>query len=921
MGNISLFTNYNSILFILSIITSILTSYTAIELVVRARDLYGMKRASWLLGSAFNLGLGIWSMHYIGILALMMPHPVEYSPLNFLLTFVLAFLLSTIPLFIVVTEKIVAFRATISGVLMGIGIGVSHGSGMSTFHQQYEFSYDPVLTLGGVIFSCICSTLAFKTFITQGAYFWGKLKSGLLLGSAISGLHYLAMLATDFVYHYDGHSEHFTPMVKTTLLGIGVETTIVMVGILLLVITKIDQKMDTQKETIQLNEQYYKSLYEQNPDTILTFDLEGRFLTANQALTSLFGYRIEDLVNKPFTPYIVKQDLEKAQSNFKKAVEGTVNAFECVIIDSEGNHRQNKVINIPIVINGKVIGVYSIIKDVTELKQAEQELLEAEAKYRSLVEHSLVGVYILQDNRMVYVNPGLCEIIGYSYEEAITKSLDEIIHPDDINKVKNNVQRRLAGSDTTNTYQYRALKRDRTVITLQVYGTKIMYNGKNAVIGTVIDVTEQQQNEAIIKHMAYHDQLTDLPNRNLFYKRITELIDISTKLESEFALLFVDLDRFKLVNDNLGHEIGDQLLIKIADKMKSCLRENDLISRHGGDEFTILLSDSNLDTAVHLAKQILAELSKPVTLRNHEIVITPSIGMVLFPRDGVDPDTLIQHADIAMYHAKKQGSNRFQIFAQELMKQKENEIKMDMDLRKALERNELFLVYQPQFNLESKEIIGVEALIRWNHPEKGVIAPSEFIPFAEESGLIFRIGEWAIREACQQNKNWQAQGFPPITISVNISPKQFQAHLVKQIETILRETELGANYLELEITENITMDVECAIVILQDLKKIGVNISIDDFGTGYSSLSYLKKFPIDKLKIDQSFIRDICSASDRTLVMTIIMMAHHLNLKVIAEGVETEEHVRFLKKHHCDEAQGYYFSQAVSAEEMEVFWK
>jgi diguanylate cyclase (GGDEF)-like protein len=397
------------------------------------------------------------------------------------------------------------------------------------------------------------------------------------------------------------------------------------------------------------------------------------------------------------------------------------------------------------------------------------------------------------------------------------------------------------------------------------------------------------------------------------------LVKDATAQHENFALLFVDLDRFKAVNDTFGHEIGDKLLIEITEKLKGLINDHDIIARYGGDEFTILLANSNENRAREVAQAILIHLSNPFFQSTNEIFVTPSIGISIFPEHGETFDMLVKNADLAMYFAKSLGKNNFQIFTTDLKDKSQHVLELEIHLRKALERNEFFLYYQPQINLDTNQMIGAEALIRWNQPEKGMIAPADFIPIAEESGLIIPIGEWVIRTACQQNKKWQEDGLPPFTVAVNISARQFfQSNLPELVRNVLRETGLEPKYLEIEITESMTMDVESAILTLNELKKIGVIISIDDFGTGYSSLNYLKRLPIDKLKIDQSFIRDCTNdVNDQTIIKTVILMAQLLKMQVIAEGVETKDQASFLLKHGCMEAQGYYFSKPVPVEEFE----
>jgi PAS domain S-box-containing protein len=370
----------------------------------------------------------------------------------------------------------------------------------------------------------------------------------------------------------------------------------------LLITAKFVRKVSRQTEKLELSEQYYKSLFEQNPDIIITFDLEGKFLSANKAV-SLFGYTEEELIYKSFIPLLIPQDVESTMNNFRKAISGIVSTYECSIFDKEGNKKDILSTNIPIYVNNNIIGVYGIIKDITEYKTAEKNLIEAEAKYRSLVENSLVGVYIFQKGKLVYVNPRICEMTGYSEEEFLALSLSDVILTEDLPIVTENIMNLLTNEKRTITYQYRIIRKDKSVIVLEIYGSSIDYHGEKAVIGTVIDVTERIKTEKMIKHMAYHDQLTSLPNRYLLREKLNEFVRNSREHHENFALLFLDLDRFKAVNDTFGHEIGDKFLIEIAEKLKELVDESDIISRYGGDEFTILLSNSNVDRARDVAQR------------------------------------------------------------------------------------------------------------------------------------------------------------------------------------------------------------------------------------------------------------------------------------------------------------------------------
>jgi len=430
---------------------------------------------------------------------------------------------------------------------------------------------------------------------------------------------------------------------------------------------------------------------------------------------------------------------------------------------------------------------------------------------------------------------------------------------------------------------------------------------------------ERKRYQEQLEHQANYDQLTGLPNRNLLLDRLKQAVHSQRQVRS-IAVVFIDLDHFKFINDSLGHTAGDVLLQKMAERLRSAVRDGDTVARMGGDEFILVLDDQHNEDVVFRAMQrIVAKVTEPMTIDGRELFVTCSAGISLHPQDGTDVETLLKNADAAMYRAKENGRNNFQFYLAEMNTLVNERLSLETSLRRALERNELILHYQPKHDLKTGRIVGVEALVRWQHPEAGLLYPDRFIPLAEETGLIVPIGEWVLRTACAQNRAWQDAGLPPVVMSVNLSPRQFrQDALFKLVARILSETGLRPEYLEMEITESMVMhNAEASIAILKGLQEIGVHLSVDDFGTGYSSLAYLKNLPIEILKIDRSFVHDINGASgkkDGVLAQAIISLGHSLKLKVIAEGVEEEGQLEFLKAHHCDEAQGFLFSKAVAPE-------
>lgn len=443
----------------------------------------------------------------------------------------------------------------------------------------------------------------------------------------------------------------------------------------------------------------------------------------------------------------------------------------------------------------------------------------------------------------------------------------------------------------------------------------------NLVIATLEarQLAEQVQTAKVeLDHLAHHDVLTGLPNRILMYDRLAQAIALTRRTGKQLAVLFMDLDRFKHINDSLGHSVGDQLLQSVGRRLLACVRQSDTISRQGGDEFVALIPDiDHAEDAALAAQKMLAAIALPHRIEQHDLHIGASIGIGIYPDDGLDAETLIKHADTAMFHAKDKGRNTYAFFEQRMTTRAIARQSIEASLRLALERQEFVLHYQPKINLHSGTIVGIEALVRWQHPQRGLLEPAQFVPIAEDSGLILPLGRWVLREACRQARAWQDAGLPPVVIAVNTSALEFRAEdFLANLRTVLEETRLQPRYLELELTESMLMrDASAADSVLHALSAMGVQLAVDDFGTGYSSLSYLRQFPINTLKIDQSFVNNMTrNANDASLVSAVISMGKSLKQRVIAEGVETAEQVAFLLEQQCDEGQGFFFGNPMGAE-------
>lgn len=520
---------------------------------------------------------------------------------------------------------------------------------------------------------------------------------------------------------------------------------------------------------------------------------------------------------------------------------------------------------------------------------------------------------------VIEMNEASSSTLGYSRNELLGEPLERLVEPASRQVLQETFQQALLGeAKQTN---INITHRSGFPLELQIVCTPMIRDEE--VIGTVMiihDLSDRKRNVERIRYMAYYDDMTGLPNRTLFQMKLTESISRAVEEERIVGICYLDLDRFKLVNASFGREFGDILLMQVAERLNRGMSESDFAGRMEGDEFALLFHNVNSEQhLLELSRDVLKSIEEPYELRGFPLHITASIGSVTNRNVEDDAYTLIKKADMALVRVKESGKNDCLLYSETWSNSSFERLTLQHEMYRAIQRSEFILHYQPQYDLVSGAMVGVEALVRWKHPVKGMIPPGSFIPLAEESGMIVQIGDWVLEEACRQNKAWQDAGLTPIPVSVNLSIRQFvQNDLASKVAAVLKKTGLDSKYLDLEITESMTMDVSHVSRCLLDLTEMGVGISVDDFGTGYSSFHYLKNFPIDRLKIDRSFVRDIQQdPSDAEIVAAIIAMAHNLNIQVIAEGVETEAQMEFLRKHNCDEMQGYFWSPPVSSDNIE----
>ena len=640
---------------------------------------------------------------------------------------------------------------------------------------------------------------------------------------------------------------------------------------------------------------------------IFEFDAEGDICYASDSACEIFGYTVEEMLGQPAMFLSIDAHEERMRHDWKELSDGKIIRFETRNRKKNGNIFPAASTVLAITDAEQRERIYLIGHDISDQVHSQNQLRLTSIAF----DHSAEAILITDgDKRILSSNRAFSTITGYSTEEALSSvpplfergtHIDAMLQALDI------------GGDWSGEVEW--ISKDGNLCYEWVTVTKVL-DERGEITNYIIifsDISEKKRAEEHIQYLAFYDPLTNLPNRVLLEDRVNQIIATAKRENSRAAVIFIDLDHFKTINDSLGHQAGDKILIEVSKRLKRSVREQDTVARQSGDEFIIVLPSLNTAAdAAFVTEKILEELTLPYYIGDNEFRLTASIGVSIYPEDGDNFSRLVMNADAAMYHAKESGRNNTQFFVDEMNRRAAELLALETRLRRAIEREEFELHYQPQVDLQSGDIVSLEALVRWRDPEHGMISPAEFIPVAEERNLIDAIGHWVLREACRQNRAWQDAGLPKLAVAVNISAVQFRRRdLVQEIADVLRETGLDARYLELEVTETTVMhDAEQLIWTLEQLRALGVHLAIDDFGTGYSSLSYLKRFAIDKIKIDRSFIRDIpADQDDHSIVRAIIGLGKQLNLIVVAEGVETSEQLAALRDSDCDALQGFYFSR------------
>ncbi|MCL1469472.1 EAL and GGDEF domain-containing protein [Argonema antarcticum] len=684
------------------------------------------------------------------------------------------------------------------------------------------------------------------------------------------------------------------------------------------VIRDITERKRAQ-DALRESEARLQAILDGCPSAIYLKDLEGRLITINHSSEKTIKRSKEKIIGKTVYDLFPQEIAEQFYANDRQVLStGISKEFEEFIPQDDGLH--TVIANKFLIYNsaGNPYAICGISTDISDRKRSEEALRQSEAMNSALL-NAIPDLMIRMTKNGTYLDfrPAKNFKVVMPSWDIIGKNLFDIL-PANIAEQRMYYVDQALSTGETQIYEYQ-MPSDNSTISYQE--ARIVVSGEDEVLVIVRDISDRKQNEEIIRYQAFYDQLSGLPNRILFEERLSiSLHQTHRNLDMDMvAVMFLDLDRFKTINDTLGHAMGDRLLQSVGQRLTGCLREGDTVARWGGDEFILLLPNiSCTEDAAHLAQRILDAFQRPFNLEGHRLHITISIGIAFSPCDGKQAETLLRNADGALYLAKEQGRNNYQFYNSTLNSQASELLGLENDLYYAVKRGEFVVHYQPQVNTTTGEIIGMEALVRWQHPQFGLVSPAKFISLAEETGLIVPIGEWVLKTACAQCKAWQNTGLAGLIVAVNLSARQFQQrNLLEIVAHTLQETGLDPQCLELEITESIAMqNAENTRSIMNQLHQMGVRLSIDDFGTGYSSLGYLKKFPIDTLKIDKSFINDLnTNSKDAGIVNAIMILAKGLNIKVIAEGVETEAQKKCLQSLQCQEMQGYLFSRPLAAED------
>ncbi|MDP2433443.1 MAG: EAL domain-containing protein [Pseudomonadota bacterium] len=911
---------YDPWLVLLSILIASFAAYAALDVAARIASSPTRAQAAWWTGiGALAMGGGTWAMHFIGMLAFDLPCRVSYDPDITLISILPGILASAVALRVISRRSISRRALLVGGVLLGMGIGAMHYTGMAAYRLDGLVRYDPALFAFSLVVAVLLAFLAL--WIRFGLYGhvpprWLALLSALVMGGAVSGMHYTAMAAAYFIS--DGRPDIADSGLSANFLAIWIGIlTALLIG-LVLVATMAWRQRDLANR-LQISEQRIRRILDTTQEGFLMTDLDDVVAEVNPAFAKLLGGRPEDFVGHSIYDFVDAANRAILLDQGAMRERGEQSIYEVDLTRLDGALVPCQFSASPISDEtGAKAGAFALVSDFSSRRAHEAYVRQVVAMFESTAE----GVMLTDlKGRIVSVNPAFTSVTGYSETEALGQN-PRFLQSGRHNEVF--YQAMWAELNATGHWQGELWNRRKNGEVfpewLTVSAVRDAGGAVQSYVGVFSDISHIKRSEAELERLAHYDPLTGLPNRILMHAQLNHALDRAGRHKERVAVMVLDLDGFKTVNDSLGHPAGDLLLQTIAGRLQQLLRREDTVARMGGDEFAVIVEA--IGNPGLIAEKIIRAVAEPVELDGHSALVTASVGIALFPDDGNDTTSLLQAADMAMYASKQAGRNTSRFHHADMTRAAQQRLVIEQGLRRALDNDELEVWFQPQFALATGALVGAEALVRWRSPERGLVPPNDFIPIAEETGLILPLGEWVLRQSCRHAVAWQARGLEAGSVSVNVAGPQIErGDFFAIVQTVLEETGWPAERLELEITESFLLrNAEQAMAVVQKLSELGVKVAIDDFGTGYSSLSYLKYLRVNKLKIDQSFVRDLPGDhDDAAITRAVISLGHNLGFSVIAEGVESDAQREFLKQEGCDQAQGYFYSRPLPAAEFENF--
>ena len=917
--------HYDPLWVVVSVAIAIFASITALYVAEQmAHTPTAGFRLFWLAIGSLTMGGGIWAMHFIGMLAFNLPCTVSYDPWITLVSAVPGVLASAVALLVISHAQPRVYQLLLGSLLLGAGIGTMHYSGMAAMRLEGLLRYDARL-FGTSI--AVAVSLAFIALwirfglcrFTRYSHRLPIIVGAVIMGAAVAGMHYTAMTAAYFIS--DGNPHLPDSALTPSLLAVIVSVFSVMLITLTLLATQAGRSYRATNQ-LRSSEQKVRDILESTQEGFIVVDTENRIIEVNNAIANMVGLPKEALVGRFIFEFVDEATRPFLANQVALRNQGMNHSYE-IELSLPGDKKMPCWVNSTVMRDdkGNVSGSFALINDLTSRRLHENYMRQTVAVFENTAE----GVMITDPEGYIQrVNPAFSEITGYVEADVLgqTPRLLQSGQHDE------NFYQHLWGEvKATGHWQgeiWNRRKNGQLFPEWLTVSTVTDANGQiQSYVGVFSDISHIKRSEAELERMAHYDALTDLPNRSLLNIQLSLALERAGRNMRHLAVLVLDLDGFKNVNDSLGHPAGDLLLQQTSVRLIKILRSEDVVSRLGGDEFAIIVESPVSATNLgHIADKIIRAVSEPMDLHGHSAMVTASLGIAQYPDDGLDATSLLKAADTAMYAAKQAGRNTYRFHDGAMAKAAHQRLQLEQGLRNALELGHLELWYQPQVDMRSGQVMGAEALLRWRDPDKGLITPSEFIPVAEETGLILPIGEWVLLQACSQAQVWLQAGLIMGTISVNVAGPQIErGNFVNTVKLALEATGFDPKHLELEITESFLLrNAEQAMSVVKTLAELGVSVAIDDFGTGYSSLSYLKYLRAQKLKIDQTFVRDLPDDKDDAAISrAIIALGQSLGFKLIAEGVETQAQRDFLNGEGCHEAQGFLYAMPMPGHEFEAW--